>query len=216
MRGFPLETRPALARILRRLFRVQDWTILPVFILSPEWKTVPDTFNDAMKTETSPAILMMKARLRASRVSSRKPDTDFSCGSAPPWSRKDLPEMRFGVPERILRSLAEVFSRHSGIEEAWVYGSRARGDFRNESDIDIALFGAGLSFREFLSIRSELDDLPCLYTLDTTHFDSCGTPALKESILKDGAPFYRRVRKASPAYPEPKQEPMFVREDFEG
>jgi predicted nucleotidyltransferase len=126
--------------------------------------------------------------------------------------------MRLGMDEGILRGIAGVFARQPAISEARIYGSRARGDFKDVSDIDIALFAPDLTFRDFLLLRSDLDDLPCLYKLDTTHFDTLENEGLKETILREGVPFYRRDRNlaAGAAYPEPESEPMFVREDFGG
>lgn len=124
--------------------------------------------------------------------------------------------MAFGIDDKILKSIAAVFARHPLVMEARIYGSRARGDFRTGSDIDIALFAPDLDFSEFLRIRGELDDLPCLYKLDTTHFDTLGNEDLKRSILKDGAAFYRRedTSVVRPEYPVSAGEPLYVREDF--
>lgn len=125
--------------------------------------------------------------------------------------------MAFGVDDKILKSIAAVFARHPLVHEARIYGSRARGDFRTGSDIDIALFAPNLDFSEFLRIRGELDDLPCLYKLDTTHIDTLGNEDLKRSILKDGAAFYRRGGAVEESgYPALAGEPLYVREDFPG
>jgi predicted nucleotidyltransferase len=121
--------------------------------------------------------------------------------------------MHFGLDAKILKSIAGVFARHSAITEARVYGSRARGDFKTGSDIDIALFAPALAFEEFLRVRGELDDLPCLYKMDTTHFDVLENAALREAILRDGRLLYRRG-KTEGASRIPEDRPMFVSEDF--
>jgi predicted nucleotidyltransferase len=122
--------------------------------------------------------------------------------------------MRFGIDAKILKSIASVFARHPSIVEARVYGSRARGDFKPGSDLDIALFAPELSFDEFLRVRGELDDLPCLYTLDTVHLDDLKNEGLRKAIRADGQAFYARQATTGDQYPADEPAPLFVREDF--
>ena len=124
--------------------------------------------------------------------------------------------MRFGIEERLLQNIAKVFSQESAIDEVRVFGSRARGDYKNGSDVDMAIFAPELSFEGFLLVRAALDDLPILFKLDTVHFDTIGTPVFKESILKEGVPFYRRESTDTPYQEERLADQMFVREDLNG
>ena len=59
----------------------------------------------------------------------------------------------FGLSARTLDQLRGVLSRHTGIQRAIVYGSRAKGDFRPGSDIDLTLDAPGLMFDELLRIN---------------------------------------------------------------
>ena len=54
--------------------------------------------------------------------------------------------------------LQAVIARHPRVSEAWLFGSRAMGTHRPESDIDIALYG---DVDELLAARvAKLDELP--------------------------------------------------------
>ena len=47
--------------------------------------------------------------------------------------------MKFGLEQHIIDKLIAVFEQHSKVDKALVFGSRAKGNYRPDSDIDIAL-----------------------------------------------------------------------------
>ncbi|MBB6495997.1 nucleotidyltransferase domain-containing protein [Methanococcus maripaludis] len=47
--------------------------------------------------------------------------------------------MKFGIDDLKLKSIVEVIKKYS-VEKAVIFGSRARGDYKNTSDIDIAIY----------------------------------------------------------------------------
>ncbi|ADG05653.1 nucleotidyltransferase domain-containing protein [Kyrpidia tusciae] len=55
---------------------------------------------------------------------------------------------RFGIDNRLLQDIVAVLSGNERVERASVYGSRARGDYRRSSDIDICLYGDKLTARD--------------------------------------------------------------------
>jgi predicted nucleotidyltransferase len=97
--------------------------------------------------------------------------------------------MIYGLPERALLKINSVFSSHSAIEKAVLYGSRAKGTCKNGSDIDIALFGT-LSFQELLRIETELDDLLLPWMIDISLYDQIDNQSLREHIERVGKIFY--------------------------
>jgi len=64
----------------------------------------------------------------------------------------------FGLSESDIRGLCEVLSRYPEVEKAIIYGSRAMGNYRLASDIDITLSGESLSLQTLLSIENDVDD----------------------------------------------------------
>jgi predicted nucleotidyltransferase len=97
--------------------------------------------------------------------------------------------MIYGLPERAVEKINSVFLVHDRIKKAVLYGSRAKGTYKNGSDIDITLFGA-LSFQELLRIETELDDLLLPWMIDLSIYDQIDNPALREHIERVGKVFY--------------------------
>ena len=59
----------------------------------------------------------------------------------------------FGISRSAALALRRLFERTPGIERVWVFGSRARGKARENSDIDLAIEGQGSpDKREFMDL----------------------------------------------------------------
>ncbi len=101
--------------------------------------------------------------------------------------------MRYGLSEQTIEKICGVFAKHPAIDNAVLYGSRAKGNFKPGSDIDLALHGAELSFKDLSDIDFELDDLLLPYTIDLLIFDQLSHAGLREHIERVGVVFYQRA-----------------------
>ena len=99
----------------------------------------------------------------------------------------------FGLPAASVFALRAVLARHAQVRKADIYGSRAKGNFRPGSDIDLTLFGDSLSARELLAIEVAIDALDLPYKVDLSLFDQIEDPALRSHIERIGKPFYRQA-----------------------
>ena len=97
--------------------------------------------------------------------------------------------MPFGLSAFVTDGITEVLRSEPRLKKVRVFGSRAKGTSRPSSDVDLALFAPSLDFDGFLDLRAKLDDLPCVFSLDTVHFDALENDRLKEAILRDGVPW---------------------------
>ena len=100
--------------------------------------------------------------------------------------------MSYGLPEATIARIQGVLARFGEVEKAVLYGSRAKGNYRAGSDIDLTLYGSALSFDQLGTIASELDDLLLPYTIDLSIFEQLGHPELREHIERVGVVFYKR------------------------
>ena len=46
---------------------------------------------------------------------------------------------KFGLEEKIVENIINILRKYEEVESAKIFGSRARGDYREASDIDIVL-----------------------------------------------------------------------------
>jgi predicted nucleotidyltransferase len=100
---------------------------------------------------------------------------------------------RFGLPMLAVEKIRSVLVLHPLVEKAVLYGSRAMGNHKNGSDIDLTLFGEGLDIRELLEIMAQLDDLLLPYTIDISIFATLSHPDLRDHIQCVGIVFYERA-----------------------
>lgn len=100
--------------------------------------------------------------------------------------------MKFGLKEDIITQVNEVFAKYPQIEKAVVYGSRAKGNFKNGSDIDLTLKGDGLNLSVINSLLNEIDDLLLPYTFDVSIFKQISNAGLIEHIERVGKDFYEK------------------------
>ena len=111
----------------------------------------------------------------------------------------------FGLPQATRDKLCGVFSLHPDIHTVLVYGSRAKGNYRPGSDIDLSLLcdapGSSLPFAEFLQIQDEIDDLMLPYSVDLSQNGQLANPDLQDHINRVGQPLYvRRSMHPAPAH----------------
>jgi len=101
--------------------------------------------------------------------------------------------MRFGLNESTIRAIHQVLARHPQVEEAIIYGSRAKGNFRPGSDIDLTLNGGrSLDWDVLYRIILELEDLPLPYSFDVSLLHKIDDPDVIDHIRHVGLPFYKR------------------------
>ncbi|MCL1877352.1 MAG: nucleotidyltransferase domain-containing protein [Defluviitaleaceae bacterium] len=97
----------------------------------------------------------------------------------------------FGLKAEVLGAIVAVLKCNPKIEKAVIFGSRAKGNFRNYSDIDIAIYGE-VDSTDAEHIICELDELPTAHSFDVTAFDAIKNPALQEHIKRVGVLIYRK------------------------
>lgn len=97
-----------------------------------------------------------------------------------------------GLSQEVETAIRKVFYSHPKIHKAILYGSRAMGNYRNGSDIDLCLIGGGLDLRELNLIANELDDLLLPYSFDLSIENTLSDAALLEHIASKGCVFFER------------------------
>ena len=93
---------------------------------------------------------------------------------------------KFGLNEDIYLKIKNVLNKFEF--KFLIFGSRARGDYKKQSDIDIAVIEP-VSDEEKIKIKDELDKLNIIYFIDIVFADECSKKELVDSIKKEGVEF---------------------------
>jgi predicted nucleotidyltransferase len=106
---------------------------------------------------------------------------------------KDSRRNKYGLSQSAVQKICAVLSRYPQVEKAILYGSRAKGNNKNGSDIDLTLRGGpDLTLNVVYKIRDDLDDLLLPYTIDLSIFNHIGDPDVIEHIQSEGVTFYQK------------------------
>lgn len=106
--------------------------------------------------------------------------------------------MKYGLPDATIEKINAVLSRYPQVEQAILYGSRAKGTCKKGSDIDLTLCGgADLTLKVLYKILEEIDDLLLPYTIDLSMFADIDDAELIEHIRRVGVTFYTKTEAVS-------------------
>jgi predicted nucleotidyltransferase len=94
----------------------------------------------------------------------------------------------YGLKNEIFNNIIKVFQKYNTIEKVYLFGSRARGDFKDISDIDLAIDSKD---DITLNILRDLDELRCINTFDVVNINKIGDK-LRENIEKDKICIYKK------------------------
>ena len=100
---------------------------------------------------------------------------------------------QFGLKPETIAQINQIFAEHPEISRAILYGSRAKGNYRNGSDIDLTLISDRLNHRQLLQIQNQIDDLLLPYFIDLSIFSTIDNLPLIEHIDRVGITFYERT-----------------------
>ncbi len=104
--------------------------------------------------------------------------------------------MKFGLDQKTIDKINSVFKKYPEIESVKIYGSRAKGNYREGSDIDITLQGTQVTDRTRAKVWHDIDDLNTPYLFDISVFHSLPPNSLVEHINRVGQIFYSKENEA--------------------
>jgi predicted nucleotidyltransferase len=99
----------------------------------------------------------------------------------------------FGITPKSHQLLIDTFMKYHQIEEVILFGSRAKGNYKKGSDIDLAINGKECSPRVALDISGIInEELPIPYYVDVVDYKSLEHKDLKNHIDNVGVAFYKK------------------------
>jgi predicted nucleotidyltransferase len=95
--------------------------------------------------------------------------------------------MNRGLSDELMGNLDQVLRSYPEVKRAVIFGSRARGDYRYNSDIDLAVYTEGSpSARLYL----DLDEAAGIYKLDFIDMSHLINEKLRQHIEEEGVQIY--------------------------
>lgn len=91
-----------------------------------------------------------------------------------------------GIADAHWQQILPLFRKHPNITDVTLYGSRAKGTFREGSDIDLAIKGDNISHYQLTQIDLDYEDLYLPWKLDVTVYEAVTNPPLKNHIDRVG------------------------------
>ncbi len=102
--------------------------------------------------------------------------------------------MMFGLPDNTLQKMRQVFDKYPEIYQVIIYGSRAIGNYREGSDIDITMFGDSISEEIHTKVWLDLDELDTPYLIDLSIYNHLTSTRLSQQIKRAGKLFYSKKK----------------------
>jgi predicted nucleotidyltransferase len=97
--------------------------------------------------------------------------------------------MNLGLPEHILHAIIKKLNETENVTRAVIFGSRTRGDYKCNSDIDLAVYWEG---ELPAGLRLDLDEAAGIYKIDIIDMNDPLDDALRQRIEEQGVEIYRR------------------------
>lgn len=102
-------------------------------------------------------------------------------------------EDKYGLKEFELAKLLTIFKDFKEIEKVILFGSRAKGNYKAASDIDLTLVGKNLNLTILQKLENDLDDLLFPYKFDIILFDKISSTELLEHIDQVGVEIFKGI-----------------------
>ena len=100
--------------------------------------------------------------------------------------------IQFGLEEPTIGLINIIFAKYSELEKVILYGSRAKGNFKPGSDIDLTFVGNNLNQTILNKIEDDIDDLLLPYSFDLSVFKHISNTDFIAHINRVGIVFYER------------------------
>ena len=98
----------------------------------------------------------------------------------------------YGLSDKEFDEMTAIFGKFKNLEKVILYGSRAKGNYKKFSDVDITLEGDNLTLADLFQIQDLLYESDLPYMFDVSIFSSITNPDLIDHIRRRGVVIWER------------------------
>lgn len=101
--------------------------------------------------------------------------------------------MQFGLTESQITNLQNIFAKYPEVNQVFVYGSRAKGNFSERSDIDLIIKDSKISRTIINKIMLDFEESNIPFIVELQNYDNLKNLELIDHINRVGKIIYERV-----------------------
>lgn len=99
-----------------------------------------------------------------------------------------------GLTGKDRNDMLNAIKRFTEVDRAVLFGSRAKGNYKHGSDVDISIDGRKVTHKTVIALSSFLNEETRMpYHFDIIHFDSIKNQELKDHIRRVGIILYEKI-----------------------
>ena len=102
---------------------------------------------------------------------------------------------KYGLTERDMKTIISIFNSYPEVRQVNLFGSRANGNYRLGSDVDLAIMNKGVSAKTLPKLRSDFEDSSLPYNIDLVDYTKLKKQEFIDHIQRVGVHFYRHRKK---------------------
>lgn len=102
--------------------------------------------------------------------------------------------MNFGIPDSSIKIICDTLLKIPEIEKAAIFGSRAMGNYKNGSDVDLVIYGSKVTVETINKLSIILnEEVPLPYYFDVVNYESLDNQQMKIHLDTYARIFYTRT-----------------------
>lgn len=99
---------------------------------------------------------------------------------------------KYGLPHSEIDQIISILKKNAKIDKIVLFGSRAKGNFENGSDVDLAVIGKKIDTNDIVHASIEIDKLSLPYKFDIIIYNRIHDKALLDHIDRVGVVIFER------------------------
>lgn len=97
-----------------------------------------------------------------------------------------ISDLKYGIKTQIWDKILTVLQSNPVIQEVILFGSRAKGNYRPGSDIDLCLKGSQITYQDIKVLQAKFEELDLPWKIDLLNYESITDTAVLEHIDRVG------------------------------